>query len=96
MDSQQEKTKRLPPMVFAANVRLFVGNGVAKLIERAVPEGTSAEEAAAILRISANTTTRTSTSRPTLRRHRRAAGQVASGGREGGRQFQQIRRAVQL
>ena len=30
-------------------VRLFVGNGVAKLIERAVPEGTSAEEAAAIL-----------------------------------------------
>ena len=30
-------------------VRLFVGNGVAKLIERAVPAGTSAEEAAAIL-----------------------------------------------
>ncbi len=30
-------------------VRLFVGNGVARLIERAVPERTSAEEAAAIL-----------------------------------------------
>ena len=30
-------------------VRLFVGNGVARLIERAVPEGTSAAETAAIL-----------------------------------------------
>ena len=32
MNRQQEKTKRLPPMVFAANVRLFVGNNVLQIL----------------------------------------------------------------
>ena len=41
--------KRGYPARTLDEVRLFVGNGVARLIERAVPEGTSAAETAAIL-----------------------------------------------
>ena len=41
--------KRGHPARTLDEVRLFVGNGVARLIERAVPEGTSAAETAAIL-----------------------------------------------
>ena len=41
--------KRGYPARTLDEVRLFVGNGVARLIDRAVPEGTSAAEPAAIL-----------------------------------------------
>ncbi len=41
--------KRGYPARTLDEVRLFVGNGVARLIERAVPEGTSTAETAAIL-----------------------------------------------
>ena len=32
MDSQQEKTKRLPPMVFTMNVCLLMGNNVFQIL----------------------------------------------------------------
>lgn len=74
-------------------VRMFIGNGVGKLVERAHAQGDGfGGNAAHHRRLSRALRPRPQRRDASLRRHRRAAGAAQGRGGQGGRRFQQIRR----